>query len=121
RALDQLETITFAGIDYQDAYGSPLLSHAAERFLKAKILLQLGRFEQALPLLESFGETSYYEEAFVAPAAFHQGEVYEALRRPAEARQQYQRVVDLWQDCQPPLCTWVDQARKRMTALSGPS
>jgi serine/threonine protein kinase len=35
-----------------------------------------------------------------------------------EAIRNYQRVVDLRQDCQPPLCTWVEEANASLFRLS---
>jgi tetratricopeptide (TPR) repeat protein len=118
RALEELESLTFEGVDYQEAYGSPFLSFSPERFLRAEILLEQGRAEEALPLLNSFGETSYFEEVFVVPAHFRQGEAHENLDQPEEAIRNYQRVVDLWRDCQPPLCSWVEEAKASISRLS---
>ena len=118
QALEELESITLEGVDYQEAYGSAFLSSSPERFLRAEILLEQGRVEEALPLLRSFGETSYFDETFVAPSYYREGEAYEQLEQPEQAIESYQRVVDLWQDCQPPLCSWVDDAKENIVRLS---
>jgi len=117
QALEELESITLEGIDYQEAYGSAFLSSSPERFLRAEILLEQGRVDEALPLLRSFGETSYFDETFVVPSYYREGEAYEQLARPEQAIESYQRVVDLWQDCQPPLCSWVDEAKENISRL----
>ena len=118
RALQELESLTFEGVDYQLAYGSAFLCHSPERFLKAELLLEQGRFEEALPILDSFGETSTYDEAFVVPAHFLKARAYEKLGRSEEATRQFQRVVDLWQECQPPVCSWVEEAKASISRLS---
>ena len=120
QALEELESITFEGVGYQEAYGSAFLSSSPERFLRAEILLEQGRVEESLPLLRSFGETSYYDEVFVVPSYFRQGEAFEKLAQPEMAIQNYQHVVELWKDCQPPLCSWVEEAKDNIARLSQP-
>ena len=101
----------------QEAYGSAFLSSSPERFLRAEILLEQGRVEEALPLLGSFGETSYYDEVFVAPSHLRRGEASEALGQPEEAIESYQRVIELWEECEPPLYSWVAEPMERTARL----
>ena len=120
RALEELESITLEGVDYQEAYGSAFLSSSPERYLRAEILLEQDRVEEALTVLGSFGETSYYDEVFVVPSYFRRGEAFEKLGQPAEAIASYQRVIELWEECEPPLCSWVEEAKEALSRLSGP-
>jgi hypothetical protein len=71
-------------------------------------------------LLGSFGETSYYDEVFVVPSYFRRGEAFEKLGQRDAAIASYQSVLELWEECEPPLCSWVEEAKEALSRLSRP-
>ena len=114
-------TLTFEAVSYQDTMSSPFLSLSPERYLKASLLVEMGEYERALPILSSFSETSFFDEVFVAPAHFLRGEAFTALGQPEEAAEHYRRFIEMWQDCGVPLCSRVEDAQKRLDSQTSPS
>jgi tetratricopeptide (TPR) repeat protein len=115
-ALRELDSLTYEALSYQDTMSSPFLSLSPERYLKATLLVEMGEYERALPILSSFSETSFFDEVFVAPSHFLRGEAYAALGQPEMAFEHYSRFIELWQDCQLPLCSRVEDAHSRLTS-----
>ncbi|HXV85467.1 MAG TPA: BTAD domain-containing putative transcriptional regulator, partial [Gemmatimonadales bacterium] len=95
-----------------------LLAHwgTRERFLRAELLVGLGRDQEALPWYASF--RSYYDLLYMAPAHFRQGQIYQRLGNVERALFHYGRFVDLWKDSDPELRPLVAQAREAAIQLS---
>ena len=99
------------------SWTSAFVSQALERYARAELLHQLGRDEEALRWYRTFDQNSPYDLVYLGPAAYRQGQILEALGRPAEAAAQYQRFVSLWRDCDPELKRFTGDAARRLAAL----
>jgi len=96
---------------------SPLGSRAHERYLRAELLRELGRDEEALIGYGTFGWRPS-DQIYLAPAHFRQGEIHERSGNLEEAARHYRRVLRLWSDCDPELRGWVAEARTRLARLT---
>ncbi len=90
---------------------------AADRFLRARLLEQLGRREEALPWYETIAEDQGFGIVYLAPAYFHRAVIEEKLGRKAAAVDHYRRFISLWRDADPALMPQVRYARGRLVAL----
>ena len=85
---------------HSDSYPGVLAELAAAK-------LALGKWQEALTLLDEFealnlaGPGTTYRQSAVPQALIWRGETLLHLRRFAEARNQFQRAVDLWRDFDP--------------------
>lgn len=91
--------------------------HAAERFLRAILLKQLGRDEEALRWFASIPDPSGYDVVYLAPSHFHRAEIHEKRGERERAVEHYARVVELWRDADPELQGMVRSARSRLQRL----
>lgn len=89
------------------------------RFLKAELLHQLGRDEEALPLYASFPRESW-DLPYLAPSHRRQAEIYERRGKRDEAIMHYARFVDLWKNAEPELQPLVTRARQALEQLRAP-
>lgn len=90
---------------------------AAERFMRAQLLQQLGREEEALGWLATFPDPSGYDVAYIAPAHFLRAEIHEAAGERQPAMRHYARVTELWRNADPVLRPIADSARVRFARL----
>jgi DNA-binding SARP family transcriptional activator/TolB-like protein len=79
-------TDTEVSIPYQVANRSPFFARTHARFLRAELLRETGRPEQALAWYSTMGLGSSLDFLWTATAHRRQAEIYEALGRRAEAR-----------------------------------
>jgi len=93
---------------------SPFHALALERYLRAELLRELGRDEEALVWYASLGELSPFELVFLGPSHLHRAQIYDRLDRRTEAADHYTRFVDLWKDADPEFQPDVAAARARM-------
>jgi tetratricopeptide (TPR) repeat protein len=107
-ALQLLERIQ-APARREEVSQSPFHAVALERYLRADLLRELGRDEEALAWYASLGELS--------PSHLHQAEIYERLGRRAEAAEHYARFIDLWKDADPEFQPAVATAEGRLKEL----
>ncbi len=117
-ALASLEEGTMV-IDADLRHTSPFYNRAFERFLRAEILLELGRDPEARGWYEGIVETGMWEALFLAPAHRRLGEIYTRLGERARAADHYKRFVEIWADPDPELRPIVEHARTRLAELSG--
>lgn len=96
---------------------SPFYSRALARFMEAELLFSLNRFEEAIPLYNSFAEYSFYDLIFLAPAQRRLGQIYEKMVQPREAAGHYRRFAELWKDCDPAFRARLEEAQNRLSAL----
>jgi tetratricopeptide (TPR) repeat protein len=115
-ALGHLEDSRF-GWAYQDAYASPYYAATFDRWLRSELLRESGRLEEALRWYSTFGEISFHDEAFVAPASLRLGQLYEERGQIDRAVPLYRRVVGLWSGADPAFAPWVEEARARLAEL----
>ncbi len=116
RILESFEYEGFPGV--YDVWGSYPMPR--ERLLRAELLAQAGRFEEALGWYETLdGRYEPTEQGYLAPAYLGRARMHEALNRPEEAARAYERFVELWQDADEPLQPMVAEARERLEHLTG--
>jgi tetratricopeptide (TPR) repeat protein len=88
-----------------------------ERWLRAEVLYSLARYEEALPWYEAFA-MSTWEQEYGVPARFRMGEIHEQLGDPQMAARHYRHFLKRWEECDPELQPWVDQARRALERLT---
>ncbi len=88
----------------------------SHRYLRAELLYQEGRLEEALRWYASLAEVS---EFLLGPSYLRRAEIYEQLGETENAITYYTRFLDLWQDADPELQPQVEQARQRLDRLVG--
>jgi DNA-binding SARP family transcriptional activator/TolB-like protein len=85
-----------------------------ERFLRAELLVALGRDEEALPWYDSF--QGAYDLPFIAAAHFREGEIEERLGDRERADFHYARFLSMWRACDPEFQPLLAQARAGLSA-----
>lgn len=114
-ALEQLEAIR------HEVNGVLVLtsvySDARERFIRAELLAEVGRLEEALRWYRTFDGVALGELPYLAPAHFGWAEVLKELDRPEDAAAAYRRALDLWKNADPILQPKVEKARQQLAAL----
>jgi serine/threonine-protein kinase len=97
---------------------SPFISQPLERYLRAALLEEVDRLDDALRWYSSFSDASVYDRVFVAPSHLRRAEIYERRGQYEEAARHYGRLVELWADADPELQPQVQRAQDRLAALS---
>jgi tetratricopeptide (TPR) repeat protein len=115
-ALSQLQEIRNEGF-YHWTLASPFCSLAYERFLRAEILLEMGREDEAYAWYESLAGTSPFELAYRAMSHFRRGQIDEKRGRKEEARRHYQRFLELWKDADPEARPLLEEAEAGIKRL----
>jgi tetratricopeptide (TPR) repeat protein len=92
---------------YGQTMASPLFARIAERFLRAEILFQLGRYDEAEAWYGSIGEISPPELPYRTVAHLRLSEI--ATRRGDQemAERQRDRFEELWADADPEMLAQV--------------
>jgi DNA-binding SARP family transcriptional activator/tetratricopeptide (TPR) repeat protein len=99
------------------AWTSGFVSQAYERYLRAELLHELGRDDEALRWYGVFGDNSPYDLVYLAPSLYRQAQIYDARGDKALAVQRYARFAELWKNCDPELQPLVGNARQRIALL----
>ncbi|MGH7597281.1 MAG: CHAT domain-containing protein, partial [bacterium] len=102
---------------YELAVASSFYAQSYERYLRASLLHELGRLDEALNWYNSFGEFSVYDLACLAPSHLQRGEIYETMGEREQAIQHYTRFITLWQNCDPELKPMITNAEARLAQL----
>jgi tetratricopeptide (TPR) repeat protein len=110
-ALASLERARFAPRQILVVLQSPFYTGTAERWLRAELLLWLGRGEEALRWYRSLAQASLYDLIYLAPSRLRCGVICERLRDREQAGEHYRRVLELWGDCDPELRPMAAEAR----------
>jgi DNA-binding SARP family transcriptional activator len=97
------------------------VAEASDRFLRAELLRQLGRVDEAIGWYRSIAERSSYELVYLAPAQFRLGQIYDRRGNAEEAISHYRRFRELWQYPDPELRPMVTEAERRLKSLAGRS
>ncbi len=97
--------------------GALIYSQAYQRFMRAMLLEQAGRLDEALRWYGSLGQFS--GEGFVYRAHKHlkMAGIYERKGETEKAVEHYTRFLELWKDCDEELRPLVAEARARRDAL----
>ena len=120
RALAEVEQFPFDA----PVPGIGVLSHwgVRERFLRAELLLALGRDDDAFRWYDSFAGS--FDLPYMAAAHLRRAEIRERLGDSEQARFHYARFLRLWKNCDPefrPMTTRAAQALTRLEAHRMPS
>ncbi len=86
---------------FQLAIASPFYAGAYERLLRADLLVELGRAEEAVGWLETIAQRSPFETIFSAGAERRLADIQEKLGRAAAARIHRNRAAELLRDADP--------------------
>jgi serine/threonine protein kinase/tetratricopeptide (TPR) repeat protein len=114
-ALAELEGLSLRVSDWSDP---PFARRAFGRFLRAELLAELGRGDEALGWHGAWVHFVRTEFLWKAPAALRMGEVLEAQGEFEKAVEQYQRFVARWRNADPHLQPRVEEARRRIASLT---
>jgi tetratricopeptide (TPR) repeat protein len=118
-ALGLLEEQDFGAIsEFIDHHFAP--SRTLGRFLRAEILRELGRYEEAVGWYATIPRVKMWHQQDVllhAPVFRGRAQALDALGRQEEALHYYRRFVTRWQDADPHLQPQVEEARQRIREL----
>jgi len=90
----------------------PVVDESINRWVAAEILRESGRLEEALPYYESLvGMNNFPGILYLRPSYLRRAEIYEELGDDPEAIDYYTRLINLWEDADPEVQGFVDQAR----------
>lgn len=105
---------------FNHLYVSPLHLRSRERFLHGILLEHFGRDEEAVNWFRSLTDriALTFDEPYVVPAAFRLASIYERRGEREPAIKMYQQVVDLWREADAEFRPTVQQAERRLAALS---
>ena len=92
---------------------------ARERYLRAELLAESGRHAEALAWYETLSIGWGYEDLYFAPAHLGRARALEALDRPEEAAEAYERFLEFWWDADPELQPMVREAQARLEQHPG--
>jgi tetratricopeptide (TPR) repeat protein len=99
------------------AWTSGFVSQAYERYLRAELLHDLGRDDEALAWYGTFAENSPYDLVYLAPSLYRQAQIYDARKQKPQAIERYKRFVELWKNCDPQLQSYTTNAKMRIARL----
>jgi serine/threonine-protein kinase len=119
-ALERLESFQPAGW-YERTFVSPFYAGAAERFLRAKLLKEAGRNEEALGWYSGLAENSTRELVFLGPSLLRRSEILEEIGRGKEAVPLLERFLGLWAGADPVFSSMVREARERLARVQARS
>jgi tetratricopeptide (TPR) repeat protein len=88
--------------------------HATDhvRRVLGQVLMELGRWEEAVPYLHPNWLRPYSHERY------HLARAYEGMGELGKAAKEYALFVEAWEDADPELQPWVDDARRALARLS---
>ena len=96
---------------FRIANNSPFYSREYDQFIRAELLLALGREEEALRAYRGIADQLFHSGA---PAHLRMAEIYERQGEEGKAVAHYARFAELWKDCDTELRLVVAEARRRM-------
>jgi serine/threonine protein kinase/Flp pilus assembly protein TadD len=88
-----------------------------ERFLRAELLYEMNRNEEAIGWYSSFGQSWGYEYIYFAPSHLRRGQIYERMGQREKAIDHYARFIELWRDCDAELRPKTEKAKTRLEHL----
>lgn len=119
RALELLGSGT---VDTRSAYmyGTEFVQ-PFERYLRARVLTDLGRTEEALRWFDSFADQHVSHLVYLAPSHMHRARLLEGVRRPVQAAGHYRNFLELWERPDPELRPLRRAAELRLEELEDAS
>jgi tetratricopeptide (TPR) repeat protein len=96
---------------------SPFYKESLERYLRAELLHEMDRHEEAFGWTSSFYWGWNFNFIYRAVLHLRHAECYEEIGRIDEAKDHYSKFIETWKDCDVELRPKVDEARSRMEAL----
>jgi tetratricopeptide (TPR) repeat protein len=106
-----------------DSAGGKLMYAVYSRPYAAQAYYLLGDYQTTLRVLEGFEPSNLYTSGFdsrwgmLGRVRLLRGAAYERLGRRAEAREEYQRVMNQWKSADPELQPFIDQARRGLARV----
>jgi DNA-binding SARP family transcriptional activator len=94
----------------------PTVAETDDRFLRAELLHQLGRDEEAAGWYRSIADRSSHELVYLALAQYRLGQIRDRQRDHRGMLAYYQRFLDLWRDAEPDV-PFLAEARRRVAEL----
>jgi tetratricopeptide (TPR) repeat protein len=88
-----------------------------ERYLIAELASAGGRLADAVQLFGSFEQTGLQALPWAAPGHLARAELLERTGKAREAALEYERVVELWRDCDAELAPLRDEAARRAARI----
>lgn len=88
-----------------------------ERYMRGFALKSLKRYNEAIWWLGTLGYAHLPSLVYRAPAHYLLGEIYEELNQPDKAIENYTRVMELWQNCDPELQPTLERIKDRIKHL----
>ena len=98
---------------YQLAVASPVFAGVLERYMRAELLEELGRPDEAIGWYASLGESSPYELPYLAPAQLRLSFIHARLGHATQAAEHASRVARLWDGSDPHVRQSADEAMRR--------
>jgi serine/threonine protein kinase/tetratricopeptide (TPR) repeat protein len=89
-------------------------SEADARMLRARLLAELGREEEAVRWLSTFPDPAAHDLAYLAPSHLRRAEIHRARGEDRQARAHYARFLELWDEADPEVQPLVRQVRDRL-------
>jgi tetratricopeptide (TPR) repeat protein len=79
----------------------PSVAEADDRYLRAELLLRLGRVHEASGWYGSMAQRYSYEQVYLAPAQYRLGQIADRAGDSAAALGYYHRFLELWREAEP--------------------
>jgi tetratricopeptide (TPR) repeat protein len=114
-ALKELEPLL---AETKNPLESPFVSEAYERFTRAELLYEVGRYPEARKWFDHMVESSVFEFAYLPVSTFRRAEILNRQGDSKDAAVSYKAFIDLWRDCDPELRPMVDLARRKLEGLT---
>ncbi|HXQ27837.1 MAG TPA: protein kinase [Gemmatimonadales bacterium] len=109
-------TENYSWYEYQIA--SPVLTASRQRYLRAGLEAEAGDTAQAILLFGAFENFSRYDLIYAGPGHLHRAALYERRGNTQAAVAEYNRFLELWQDCDADFRPLVDSARAGLARLA---
>jgi len=114
-ALKELEPLL---AETKNPLESPFVSEAYERFTRAELLDEVGRYPEARKWFEHMVESSVFEFVYLPLSTFRRAEILNRQGDSKGADAGYRAFIEFWRDCDAELQPMVDLARRRLESLT---
>ena len=99
------------------SHRSSIFSQVADRYLRAELLHEVGRFAEAINAYSAVADYSVDGLMFSGPSHLRRAEAYMKLGDRTKAAAHLRRFIDIWRDCDPSLKPMRDAADKQLAQL----